>query len=490
MNKRQKEVERQLLENEQEILSKLELNYTRALADIKKNIKSLMVDLTQSKVYQIEYQMMLEQQLSGALDVLHSTNFTSIAQYMQKCYEDGFMGSFYDIMGQGIPLVLPLNQEQLIKAVSKTGDDYKLSNKLGVSTKELKKQVQAEISRGFAMEMSYQEIARNISNYGQASFNRAALIAQTEGHRIQNEAKMDAMGAAKGHGADIVKQWDSTMDGKTRKSHKELDGQIRELDEPFEIGGRSGMYPGGFGAPSEDCRCRCAVLQRARWALDEDELETLKERAAYFGLDKTNDFADFKVKYLKNAGKNGTLIKNLDLDDMQLFAEGENINTDVIKEIYDVIHRGELSGQYYISNVLIKSIPPDEKGGKPLLQIEPIPMGNFPMLQLNINSDLLAGRTLDEINKIIADSKYSLTSNLKEAAIHETGHAKLINGKSICEIIELYAELADKGLEDISKIAFEDGVEAIAEIEVLKARGSILTKESKELYDKYMGGKK
>ncbi|MEG1880443.1 MAG: hypothetical protein RR145_03895 [Oscillospiraceae bacterium] len=79
-----------------------------------------------------------------------------------------------------------------------------------------------------------------------------------------------------------------------------MDGQIRELDEPFEIGGRSGMYPGGFGAPSEDCRCRCAVLQRARWALDEDELETLKERAAYFGLDKTNNFADFKEKYLKS----------------------------------------------------------------------------------------------------------------------------------------------------------------------------------------------
>ncbi|MEG1869079.1 MAG: phage minor head protein, partial [Clostridiales bacterium] len=334
MNKRQKEVERQLLENEQEILSKLELNYTRALADIKKNIKSLMVDLTQSKVYQIEYQMMLEQQLSGALDVLHSTNFTSIAQYMQKCYEDGFMGSFYDIMGQGIPLVLPLNQEQLIKAVSKTGDDYKLSNKLGVSTKELKKQVQAEISRGFATEMSYQEIARNISNYGQASFNRAALIAQTEGHRIQNEAKMDAMGAAKGHGADIVKQWDSTMDGKTRKSHKELDGQIRELDEPFEIGGRSGMYPGGFGAPSEDCRCRCAVLQRARWALDEDELETLKERAAYFGLDKTNNFADFRVKYLKARVKDG-IIKS----------EDNGMNVDILIDEFTPCLQDRLTGK-------------------------------------------------------------------------------------------------------------------------------------------------
>ena len=27
------------------------------------------------------------------------------------------------------------------------------------------------------------------------------------------------------------------------------------------------MQPGGFGDPAEDCNCRCALLQRARWAL-------------------------------------------------------------------------------------------------------------------------------------------------------------------------------------------------------------------------------
>lgn len=41
------------------------------------------------------------------------------------------------------------------------------------------------------------------------------------------------------------------------------------------------------------------MLQRAKWALDEDELQTLKDRAAYYGLDKTKNFEDFKSKYLK-----------------------------------------------------------------------------------------------------------------------------------------------------------------------------------------------
>ena len=66
---------------------------------------------------------------------------------------------------------------------------------------------------------------------------------------------------------------------------------------------QSAMYPGAFGDPAEDCNCRCTSNTRARWALDEDELQTLKDRAKYFELDKTKDFDDFKKKYLKAVDK-------------------------------------------------------------------------------------------------------------------------------------------------------------------------------------------
>lgn len=53
------------------------------------------------------------------------------------------------------------------------------------------------------------------------------------------------------------------------------------------------------GSAKNVCNCRCCLLQRAKWALDDDELKTLQERAAFFGLDKTQSFNDFKQKYLK-----------------------------------------------------------------------------------------------------------------------------------------------------------------------------------------------
>ena len=74
------------------------------------------------------------------------------------------------------------------------------------------------------------------------------------------------------------------------------------------------------GDPAEDCNCRCVALTRARWELDASELQTLKDRAKFFGLDKTDNFKDFEKKYLKAAetveksGKSGIIkVKNSDL---------------------------------------------------------------------------------------------------------------------------------------------------------------------------------
>lgn len=298
MNKRQIEVEKQSIQDEKKILKSLENNYITALADIKRTIHKLQSDpLMQSKIYQIQYQKQLEKQISGCIKQLQTQNHTSISDYMKNSYTQGFVGAMYDMQGQGVPLVLPMNESQVIKAVSKIGDDFKLYDKLDVNTQKLKKQVQSELSRGLATNLSYSDIARNISNYGEADKNRSFLIVRTEGHRIQSAAKIDAMFAAKEKGADVVKQWDSTLDSNTRESHQALDGQIRELDEPFTYAGKSAMYPGGFGDASEDCNCRCVVLQRTRWAVESEDIYQ-KWNNETGGLIETTGYTDFKEKYL------------------------------------------------------------------------------------------------------------------------------------------------------------------------------------------------
>lgn len=229
--------------------------------------------------------------------------YTDISQYLTESYEDGFVGAVYDLHGQGVPLIFPIDQEQAVRSLKNNSKLSKgLWGSLAQGNSKLQNNLRTEISRGFSQGHSYAQVAKSVSNQMNIGFNKVSRIVRTESHRISNEAAMDAAYKAKEAGADVVKQWDSTLDKRTRPHHSQLDGQIRELDEPFEVAGHTAMYPGGFGVASEDIHCRCAVLQRAKWALNEDELQMLKDRATYFGLDKTDSFDDFKKKYLDITG--------------------------------------------------------------------------------------------------------------------------------------------------------------------------------------------
>lgn len=274
MNKRQKETQQVFIDNEKAVLKKLEENYQDALFEINDRIERLLArkdaDM-QNVIYQVEYQKALKAQVEAILEQLHANEFETVSAYLSAAYEDGFIGTMYDLQGQGIPLVIPIDQKQVAIAIQhETKLSDSLYDALGKDTKRLSKQIASEISRGISNVATYDEMARNISSFSRIPLNNAARIARTEAHRIQNKATADAQWKAKEKGADVVKQWDSSLDGKTRPHHRQLDGQIREIDEPFEVGGMEAMYPGDFGDPAEDCNCRCALLQRARWALDNE----------------------------------------------------------------------------------------------------------------------------------------------------------------------------------------------------------------------------
>ena len=305
MKKHDKEVQQAFLDEEKRVLAKLEDSYEEALIEINNKIEMLMArndaDL-QHVIYQIEYQRALKTQVQATLENLQANEFETVSEYLTNSYTNGYIGAMYSMHQQGVPLIIPIDQSQVVEAIK---HDTKLSTSLytalGHDIKDLQKKISSEISRGIATGQGYGEIARNIAAYSKVPLNNAMRIARTESHRIQCKSAMDAQYKAKEKGADVVKQWDAALDGKTRPHHRKLDGQIRELDEPFEVGGKKAMFPGDFGDPAEDCNCRCALLQIPRWALDDEELENLKERAEYFGLDKTKDFEEYKKKYLKAA---------------------------------------------------------------------------------------------------------------------------------------------------------------------------------------------
>ena len=259
----------------------------------------------QSQIYQRNFQKSLKTQIDGFLKDLNSKQYATMTEYMEDCYKNGYLGAMYSIHKQGIPIISPIDQKKVTKAMQLDPKISKnLYTKLGEDVTLLKKRIANNVSRGIATSDSYANIARNVASTSNVGFNRAMRIARTEGHRVQVEAASDAQYAAKEAGADIVKQWSAALDGRTRESHARVDGEIRELDEKFSNGLK---YPGdSAGGAAEVVNCRCALLQRARWALDDEftkmnnftkEIESFDSPKTYAEF-KKGFFSDDNVKYM------------------------------------------------------------------------------------------------------------------------------------------------------------------------------------------------
>ena len=300
MTNAQKELLKLQVQNENVIFGELKNTYSSALKTINDKIKILQGSNLQSKIYQLQYQKALKKQVSAILDNLTSNSYSSIQSYLEKSYEFGYLGTMYDLQKQGVPLIFPINQEDVVNSIlNNTKLSKSLYDSLGVNINDLKKQINVDISRGLASDMSYSEIARSLNLKMGTGLYNAKRIVRTESGRIQSEGSYDCLVKAKDAGADVVKQWDSTLDGKTRPSHRELDGQIKEIDEPFVVNGHSALYAHGFGVASEDVNCRCRVVQRAKWLVEDEENFTKwdNENRTLIDLSGYKSYEEFKKAY-------------------------------------------------------------------------------------------------------------------------------------------------------------------------------------------------
>ena len=76
----------------------------------------------------------------------------------------------------------------------------------------------------------------------------------------QNAGTLQQIRNAKARGIPVEKQWNSTLDYKTRNMHRLLDQQSVDPDEPFKVQGYELQYPGDpNGAPEMVYRCRCTL---------------------------------------------------------------------------------------------------------------------------------------------------------------------------------------------------------------------------------------
>lgn len=303
-------MERHLLNLEKKTKDSIKRDYAAALSIVKQRIAELTEQYEQnpelrSKIYQRQYQQKLQVQLKAALNGLADKNMKHTADFLENAYQAAFIGADYNIKAEGYDIFIPLDRQRMTEAIYRSSGGFRLSKSVyDGDIDELRKKLQGELSRGLNAGMDYATISRMAASKCEVSYSSMKRIIATEGHRVQNEAKMACMYDAKAAGADIVKEWSATMDAATRERHQILDGQIRELEDAFTALGAEAQYPGGFGIASEDINCRCCLLQRARRALSDKQRKELESYAAYRKqyIEKQNALREFRISTSSNAG--------------------------------------------------------------------------------------------------------------------------------------------------------------------------------------------
>lgn len=217
----------------------------------------------------------------------------------------------------------------------------------------------------------------------------------------------------------------------------------------------------------------------AKYSLDKDNQKKYVARAEEWKQQAEEIFSDKRIM-LENTRKSD-IIKSITVDDIEEAISGSELNKEIASKIASVLEKHNVSR-------IFDTVKRVNIGNNTVFETEPLRMGTFFDISLNINENVLGGMSVEEINGLFENAGNTVANSLEDAIVHEIYHAKLINGLNYSQLENLYDELDSIHVDGLSKTAYKDGAECIAEVGVLIERGEInnVPEKALELLNKYM----
>lgn len=130
-----------------------------------------------------------------------------------------------------------------------------------------KQKLNSAIMQGILQGEPLAKVAKRLQSVTNMEKAQAMRNARTMMTNAQSAGRYDAYRRAKGMGINFKVVWIATLDNRTRHEHRQLDGQMQDVDTPFEVDGQQIMYPAdlggsGYKVPPEliyNCRCTIGV---------------------------------------------------------------------------------------------------------------------------------------------------------------------------------------------------------------------------------------
>lgn len=206
----------------------------------------------------------MEQQLTEQINDLTPIQNETIKESVKETFEESYYRNGYYLEQQAqlaAPVFFLLSAKAIQEVTFNPMDKIKWSDRHKKNNKALVKQLKGILRNGIKNGHSYDKMASAMTKEMGVGQRKAIKIVQTETARSHAMATQKAMETATYSGINVKKRWLSTLDSRTRDSHKHLDGQTIAVEDYFiSKSGRKAQAPHGFGDPKEDINCRCRSI--------------------------------------------------------------------------------------------------------------------------------------------------------------------------------------------------------------------------------------
>lgn len=186
--------------------------------------------------------------------------------YMPEVFAVGYNYALYqgELTGGFQTSFTLYDRDTVMRLISEEPDLLPIEAKMNVAedlrwnVQQISSSMAQSIVQGETIDQIADRLVTNVAGMNERTAIRNARTATTS---AENGGRYDGYRRLKSAGVDLTVEWQATLDGRTRHTHRLLDGQRRKVDEPFEVDGQKILYAGDPYAPQGLIwNCRCTML--------------------------------------------------------------------------------------------------------------------------------------------------------------------------------------------------------------------------------------
>ncbi len=195
--------------------------------------------------------------------------------------------------------------------------------------------IRSQLQEGVEAGEDMRQLATRVRAASEMTAARAMTIARTEVHRAAEAGSLAQMRLSGFTNFEVQKRWLATEDERTRLAHLQADGQLRGLNEVFDVGGEGLQFPGDpMGRADNIVNCRCTMSYIFP---DDDEDELIASSApsqityALWTEEDEREHPRDNTGRFRRKDEHGPVIKDIDAGKVSVAAEPEHRLQDILK---------------------------------------------------------------------------------------------------------------------------------------------------------------